>query len=95
MLHTARLGCGKETSRHQQYGHPPRCHRDTPTLRTRPPALQIDGGASGGLGGGLVDSLNVSVATGILLHRLLTAQQAAAAGGLGSTGPALLHPEAA
>ncbi|KAL4424564.1 hypothetical protein ABPG77_009148 [Micractinium sp. CCAP 211/92] len=57
--------------------------------------LQIDGGASGGLGGGLVDSLNVSVATGILLHRLLTAQQAAAAGGLGSTGPALLHPEAA
>lgn len=54
----------------------------TPTALT-PAAdhLQIEeGGASRG---STVDSLNVSVATGILLHRLLTAQQPAA-GGSGS-----------
>lgn len=55
-----------------------------PSLRPlpAPPRLQIDGG-SGAAAAGAVDSLNVSVATGILLHRLLTA---AAAGG--AAGPA-------
>ncbi|KAL4421318.1 hypothetical protein ABPG75_010609 [Micractinium tetrahymenae] len=58
--------------------------------------LQIDGGPAGSPGGGLVDSLNVSVATGILLHRLLTAQEAAAAAGGGDdSGPSLLQPETA
>lgn len=41
------------------------------------PALQIDSGAAAGM----VDSLNVSVATGILLHRLLTAQEPGNSGG--------------
>lgn len=46
--------------------------------------LRIDGRGPGGGGlpsglGGLVDSLNVSVATGILLHQLIHSQPGAAA----------------
>ncbi len=54
-------------------------------LEHMPSPLQIDDGRAGKLG--IVDSLNVSVATGILLHRLLSTQAPlAAAEGSSSNG---------
>ena len=50
------------------------------------PLPQIEQG--GAAGSSQVDSLNVSVATGILLHRLLTAQAPVGAGGGGAAATA-------
>lgn len=70
----------------------PRCNPGCPPSVFVP--AQIDGGGEAGRHS-MVDSLNVSVATGILLHRLRSAQAPGGGGGAGEVAGGEAAQEAA